>query len=239
MHDIDFLPADYVCVQTTRKNDTWLRVLFVAVLGLMAVGWYEQRRSFRELVARRDRVHTQLASMLSQVDSGDHLRSQLKHGENHGRLLKGLRLQASPSRWLTAVVGALPGRTMLTEMHAEVDDGADVANVDTTTVSQMTQHLTASPIHHDLQRIAKETPRRALRISIRGAAPDDLEVSEFLRDLHRTGLFETVQLVFTDHQPRSERLQRSFAIRLRTRPLLKASRTNQPVAVDHRGDPRN
>lgn len=239
MHDIDFLPADYVCVRTTRKNDTWLRVVFVAVVGLMALGWWEQRRSFRELVACRDRAQTQLAAMISQLESADHLRGQLKQGENHHRLVKGLRLQPSPSRWLTAVVDALPAQTMLTEVHAEAVDGGTKANPEAGIESQSVQRTMAEPIHHDLRRIAKETPHRSLQISIRGAAPDDLDVSAFLRDLHRTGLFETVQLVFTDHQPRSERLQRSFAIRLRTRPLLKASRTNQPVAVDHRDDQRN
>ncbi|HEY4263654.1 MAG TPA: PilN domain-containing protein [Schlesneria sp.] len=231
MQDIDFLPADYVCVQTTRKNDTWLRGLFVAVLGLMALGWFEQQRSLRELVARRDRAHTQLAAMLSQVDQGDQLRDQLRQGENQARLLQGLRHQPSPTRWLTAVVGALPDQILLTETHAVIDDGAA-----TETDSSDEENL--SPLHRDLQRLVKQTPRRALMISLHGTAANDLHVAEFLRQLQQTRLFEHVKLLFTDHQPGNEQMPRSFAIRLRTRSLLSAQRTNQPVASGVRGDLR-
>ncbi len=234
MQEIDFLPADYVCVQTTRKNDTWLRGLFVAVLGLMALGWFEQQRSLRELLARRDRAEIQVATMLSQVDQGGQLRVQLKQGEDQTRLLQGLRLHASPTRWLTAVVSALPERTILTEMHAEIDEGA-TPETDLNAVNKSSM----DPLHQDLQRLLKQTPRRALMISLQGTAADDLQVAEFLRQLHQAGLFERVQLLFTDHRPGDEQMQRSFAIRLRTRSLLAAQRTNQPVASGDRGDLRN
>jgi hypothetical protein len=232
MQDIDFLPADYVCVQTTRKNDTWLRGLFVAVLGLMAFGWFAQQRSLRELVARRDRAQIQLAAMLSQVDQGDQLRDQLQQGEHQARLLQGLRLHASPTRWLTAVVGALPDQILLTETHAEIDEGAA-----TETDSSDEEKSSIDALHLDLQRLVKQTPRRALMISLHGTAADDLQVAEFLRKLHQAGLFERVQLLFTDHQA-GEQMQRSFAIRLRTRSLLAAQRTSQPVASGDRGDLR-
>ncbi|MDB5342650.1 MAG: hypothetical protein JWP89_1027 [Schlesneria sp.] len=234
MQDIDFLPADYVCVQTTRKNDTWLRGLFVAVLALMALGWFEQQRSLRELVARRDRAQIQVAAMLSQVDLGDQLRVELQQGEDQARLLHGLRLHASPTRWLTEVVGALPEQVLLTEMHAEIEEGAAAA-----ADSNADDNSSIDPLHQDLQRFVKQTPRRALMISLHGTAADDLQVAEFLRQLHQTRLFERVQLLFTDHQPVSERMQRSFAIRLRTRSLLGAQRTNQPVASGDHGDLRN
>ena len=234
MQDIDFLPADYVCVQTTRKNDTWLRGLFVAVLGLMALGWFEQRRSLRELVARRDRAQIQLAAMLSKVDLGDQLRDQLRQGELQTRLLHGLQLHASPTRWLTAVVGTLPERTILTEIQAGIDE-------DLTSETELNAEGNSSiaPLDRDLQRLAKQTPRRALVISLRGAAADDLQVAEFLRQLHQAGIFERVQLLYTDHQPGDAQMQRSFAIRLRTRSLVNPQRTNQPVASGDRGDLRN
>lgn len=231
MQEIDFLPADYVCVQTTRKNDTWLRGLFVAVLGLMALGWFEHQRSLHELVARRDRAQIQLAAMLSQIDQGDQLRDQLQQGEDQARLLHGLRLHASPTRWLTAVVGALPDQILLTETHAEIDEVAATA-----TDASSDDNSSMDPIHRDLQRLAKQIPRRALMISVHGTAADDLQVAEFLRQLHQTRLFERVQLLFTDHQSGGDQMQRSFAIRLRTRSLLSAQRTNQPVASGDRGE---
>src|ERR1700744_136307 len=103
MHDIDFLPADYVCVQPTRKNDTWLRALFVAVLGVMTTGWLEQQRSLRELTARRDRAHAQVQAMLVQAEVSKDLKLQLQHVHNQTHLRHGLRSHARPTRWLSAI----------------------------------------------------------------------------------------------------------------------------------------
>lgn len=235
MHDIDFLPADYVCVQTTRKNDTWLRGLFVAVLALMAVGWVEQRRSLRELIARRDRAYLQVKSVLSQVQAGEDLKHQLQHVHNRTHLLHGLRSHARPTQWLTAIAGALPKQTVIHEIHSELDEEATPTSQQAlpTAAKTGTGALT-SPLLHDLNRLSLQTPRRGLIISIRGAATDDIEVSTLLKALHQTGLFERVQLLFTDQHIQGDRTLRAFAIRLRTRSLTNAPRITQPVAVDDR-----
>jgi Tfp pilus assembly protein PilN len=233
MNDIDFLPAEYACVQTTRKNQTWLRLVFVVVVALMAAGWVEQRRSIRELGSRRDRMLEQATSVLSQFDSGDHIKSELKRTENSGRLLDGLRSQVPPTRWLAAIVEAMPAQTSLTEIHAEVDDGSEAVLQPRPGpgpgpgANKPDAAPVADPVQQDLDRLAKLTPRRALVISLRGSAADDLEVSHFLTALHRTGMFERVQLLFTDQHAQGDKSLRSFAIRLRTRPL-NSHRTQRP-----------
>lgn len=235
MHDIDFLPADYVCVQTTRKNDTWLRGLFVAVLALMAVGWVEQRRSLRELIARRDRAYLQVKSVLSQVQAGEDLKDQLQHVHNRTHLLHGLQSHARPTQWLTAIAGALPKQTVIHEIHSELDEEVAPAGQQALpTAAKTGTSALADLLQHDLHRLSQQTPRRGLIISIRGAATDDIEVSTLLKALNQTGLFERVQLLFTDQHFKDDRALRSFAIRLRTRSLMTVSRTTQPVAVDDR-----
>lgn len=241
MHDIDFLPADYVCVQTTRKNNNWLRGLFVAVLALMVVGWVAQQRAIHELSTRRHRTQQQATAMLSQLESEDQLRLELKQVENKQRLLNGLRAQVPATRWLVAIVGALPAQAAITEIHSEVDEGADL-NVRPEPNGQAKPDSAQSLdiIQQDLDRLAKLTPRRSVMISVRGSAADDLEVSRFLTVLNQTGLFERVQLLFTDQDTRQEQTLRTFAIRLRTRPLSKPERTPaQPVAIGHRAHVRH
>lgn len=235
MIDIDFLPADYVCVQITRKNNTWLRGLFVAVLVLMALGWMAQKKSIRDLTLRRDRINTQTTAVMAQLDSGDELRAELKQVENDGRLLNGLRTQTPPTRWLTAIVGALPDQATISEIHSEVDDGSDVlARHDAPTQpGPPNAQPSVDPVLQDLRRLAQLTPRKALTISVRGTATDDLEVSAFLLSLHETQLFERVQLLFTDHFAVGDRTLRSFAIKLRTRSMTSQrlpSKTSAPVA---------
>jgi Tfp pilus assembly protein PilN len=236
MNDIDFLPADYVCVQVTRQNNNWLRGLFVAVLALMAIGWGTQQKSIRNLQARRDRMADQAAAMLARVNSTDDLKLELQQNGNVTRLLDGLRTQVPPTRWLTAIVGALPEEASVSEIHTDLEDGDVPVQPDPANANRQNS-VPADPMQQDLERLAKLTPRRALMISVRGSANDDLEVSEFLTALHRTGLFERVQLLFTDQQTVGDKTIRSFAIRMRTRPVsAKVKRSEaQPVATSDRG----
>lgn len=224
MNDIDFLPADYVCQQTTRSNDNWLRGVFVAVLGLMAIGWYAQQRSIADLTSRRDRLRQQAESLVSQTDRGDLLRVELKQLEDSTRLLNGLRTQVPPTRWLTAIVNSLPEKACFTEIHSEVDDGVDTTARPDQNAAKSNPTPKTDPIREDLARLAKITPQRNLSIMLRGTATDDLEVSTLLTALHKLQLFDRVQLLFTDQQSAGNQNLRSFAIRLRTRPL--ANRTS-------------
>ena len=237
MNDIDFLPADYLFVQTARTNNNWLRGLFVAVLALMAVGWGTQQKSLNDLRARHTRMQENAASMMSSVNIGDQVRVDLQRAENSVRMLDGLRTQMPPTRWLAAVVGALPARVSLIEIHAEIEDSVDpAARPETTAAAAAAAKSTESPVDpvkQDLDRLTKITPRRSLSISLRGSATDDLEVSQFLTALHRIDLFERVQLLFTDQQGQGNHSLRSFAIRLRTKSLIgrgSSRSAEQPVA---------
>lgn len=233
MNDIDFLPADYVCQQTTRSNDNWLRGVFVAVLGLMAIGWYAQQRSISDLTSRRDRLRQQAVTLASQTDRGELLRVELQQLEDNGRLLNGLRTQVPPTRWLTAIVNSLPEKACFTEIHSEVDDGVDTTRPLDPHSAKSTPAPRSNAIKEDLGRLAKTTPQRSLSIMLRGTATDDLEVSSLLTALHKLQLFDHVQLLFTDQQTVGNRILRSFAIRLRTRPLANrtgARTSTSPVA---------
>jgi hypothetical protein len=83
MYDVDFLPADYVCVRLTRNNHNWVRGLFAVVLGLMALGWIAQRQSLGEKVLRRDRLKQQTTVLMAQLGSADELRADLTEVENY------------------------------------------------------------------------------------------------------------------------------------------------------------
>lgn len=242
MNDIDFLPADYVCVRTVRSNNNWLRGLFIAVLGLMSLGWIQQQRSLHDLLAQRNRLQTQVASVMSHIDRGDGIRHQLKLVSDDLRLLDGLRTHVPPTRWLSAVVEALPAQTTITEIRAEIDEGSEATlRPDPQSPGKSDAPGNADLVKKDLEKLSKLICRRALNISVRGSAADDLEVSAFLTALHRTGLFDQVQLLFTDQHFQGSSSLRSFAIRLKTRTIQQKSNvrpSTEPVAAGHRMDLR-
>lgn len=221
MHDIDFLPADYVCVRATRFSNNWLRVVFVAAGSLMVVGWLAQTHSLNELAARRSRLQQQTDELMSKLGSHETLRSELKVVENEGKLLNVLRLNVPPTRWLSAVVEALPSSVSLREMRSSHEEIAESPARGTAggVKSKPSEEPAGDPIERDLDRLAKSIERQSLVISLSGTAEDDQAVSSFLNALQRTNLFDRVQLLFTDQLGQGAGSQRSFAVRLRARPV--------------------
>lgn len=220
MNDIDFLPQDYVCVQTKRNKSNWLRGLLAVVLVLIAVGWVTQHRSMSELAARRDRMRDQAIALLARVEPPDALKSELARQLNNTRLVDALRSQIPPSRWMAAIVDVLPPQTMVSEIRAEIDDGTAVTTrIEQPSAVKSNEAAITDPVELDLNRLAPIVQRRSLVISIRGIADDDLEISRFLNGLHRNDQFERVQLLFTDQQVHRNRAVRSFAIRIHTASL--------------------
>lgn len=221
MHDIDFLPTDYVCVRTTRFSNNWLRVVFVAAASLMVIGWLAQVHSLGQLTTQRSLLQEQTHELLSKLGSPESLRCELKAAESHGRLLDILRLNVPPSRWLSAVVQCLPPQVTLREMKSNLEEAIETASGASRAQgsSNPPEEKTDDSIERDLDRLAKSAERLTLVISLSGTADDDQAISSFLNALQRTNLFDRVQLLFTDQNGQGARALRSFAVRLRVRPI--------------------
>ena len=221
MHDIDFLPADYVCVHATRFSNNWLRVVFVAAVSLMATGWLTQIHSLNQLTARRSQLQQQTHELMSKLGSPETLRSELKVVENDGKLLDVLRLNVPPTRWLSAVVQAMPSSVFLRDIRSSREEITEspVRGTPGGNNTKPTEEMIGDPVERDLDRLAKVIERQLLVISLSGTADDDQAVSSFLNALQRTNLFDRVQLLFTDQLGPGAGSQRSFAIRLRARPV--------------------
>lgn len=221
MHDIDFLPADYVCPRATQASQNLLRVVLVTATTLMVASWIAQMSVRDRLTARRDALHRQARELQHKLSSPESLQREWAEVENQRRLLDVLRFHASPSRWLSAIGTALPSQVALREISSVMEDVAE------TTSPESQGHLPpkrfadnrAGPLERDLDRLAQPAERRSLVISLCGAAADDHAVSRFLSALQRTDLFDRVQLLSTNQAHQHDRAQRAFAIRLQVRPV--------------------
>lgn len=221
MHDIDFLPPNYVCVRATRFSNNWLRVVFVAAVSLMVVGGWAQSHTLNQLTARRNLLQQQTNELLSKLGSPDTLRRELKVVESESKLLDALRLNVPPTRWLSAIVQALPSSASLREMRSSREEIAESPVLGTAggDSSKPSEKSVGDPIERDLDRLARLAERQTLVISLSGTAEDDQAVSSFLNALQRTNFFDRVQLLFTDQLGQGAGSQRSFAVRLRARPI--------------------
>ena len=221
MHDIDFLPADYVSRRETRSSNNWLRTLWAILATLIAVGWINQTSTTRQLIARRNELHRQTQALHLKLGSHDVRFRELIAVENRERLLDVLQLNAFPSRWLSTLSGTLPPQVTLREIHSAQEELAN-PNVPAATIENV---LTAyddeqiDPVERDLKRLVGMAERRSLAISLRGTAPDDQTVSSYLSALQRTNVFDQVHLLFTHQEQPTDGEHRTFAIRLRVLPI--------------------
>ncbi len=234
MNDIDFLPADYVCVRATRFSNNWLRVVFVVAVSLMVTGWLAQIHALNQLTVRRSRLQEQSHALWSKLDSPDVLRRELNVVECEGRLLEVLRLNVPPTRWLSAVMQSLPAQVSLREIRVSREEIALIPSLGTAGGSnpKPPEEPSGDPLERDLDRLAKSTERQLLVIALNGIADDDQAVSQFLNALQRTNLFDRVQLLFTDQHREGTGGQRSFAVRLRIRPIPGRPANQRPEPND-------
>ncbi len=217
MHDIDFLPADYVCIRETRSSNNWLRALWVTLGTLMAVSWIAQASTTRQLVAHRNELHRQTRELRAQLGSRDVRFHEMAAAENRERLLDLLQFHACPSQWLSALSSALPPQVTLREVRSaqEVLANPEVPPMTTDNSSAAHDDEQTDSVERDLERLARLAERRAVVISIRGAAPEDRAVSSYLKALQQTKVFDRVHLLFTDQEHPRDGARRTFAIRLR------------------------
>lgn len=221
MHDIDFLPADYVCIRETRSSNNWLRALWVTLATLMAVSWIAQASTTRQLIAHRNELHLQTQELRSQLGSRDVSIHEMAVAENRERLLDLLQFNAYPSQWLSVLSSALPPQVTLREIRSTQEGLAnpEVPSTNTDNLSTVLDDEQTDSVERDVERLAHLAKRRSLVISLRGAASDDLAVSSYLNALQRTNVFDHVQLLFTDQEHARDGVSRTFAIRLRVLPI--------------------
>lgn len=233
MHDIDFLPADYVCLRETRSSNNWLRALWVTLATLVAVSWIAQASTTRQLIAHRNELHRQAQELRSQLGSRDVRFHEMAVAENRERLLDLLQFNAYPSQWLSALSGALPSQVTLREIRSAQEDLAnpDVPSTTTVNSSIVFDDEPTNSVERDLERLARLAERRSVVISLRGTAPDDRAVSSYLDALQQTNVFDRVQLLYTDQEHPRDGAQRTFAIRLRVLPIPDRLARQQAVSA--------
>ncbi len=215
VQDIDFLPEEYKARCEQRRRQFWRRVVLVCMLLGIVVGWWQQRTRRLELEARRDQLQAEAAATLARLGSPDRLKRQLERRNTEANLIALLKLRPSFSRVLKALVAALPSYVSLTECTLDLTESGSrdlAARPPTTSGNQDAKAQRRSPAEQDLSELRETLRRQQLQATVQGLAPDDLAVYAYIRALLETGLFEKVQLAYTEAYEYGEYRLRSFKL---------------------------
>ena len=235
MQDIDFLPADYVCLDTTLSSNRWLCAWLVTVATLIATSWVTLTCVTNQLVSRRNEGHRQSRELHAKLSWSQTRLQEMAVVAHEERLIDVLRLQASPSRWLSAIGDAMPPQVSLRVIGSAINGEPETKSRSRPLAASSIDFMEHSPLEQDLERLARLAKQRSQVITLRGAAADEQAIAGFITGLQRTGLFERVELLVAYRTQQRDGTPCEFAIQLRVSPI--PDRLNRPGPA--RTDPEN
>jgi hypothetical protein len=233
--EIDFLPKSYRQVQATRRRTAWRSTVAITFLSLALLGTFAQYRIRKSLEASRDQLKSHAEQMTAKLERDDVLYKRIRDLDAEANLLTRLRVRVAASKILADVTGTLPQFVSLTEFRFNVETTGP-RTPEKPARSKGTQPAAPVLTSHalDLSRLDELDSRSVHAVSLRGVAPDDASVSDYLAALRETGSFEDVHLLFTERQVIHDQELRSFGVRLKVRKPRVEVET--PSATASKGD---
>lgn len=230
--EIDFLPAGYHARQLRSRARGWRWALAAAFAGLAGLGLAGNHLQRARLATVRDRLAPQAGAVADLDRQSAELRTRIDALDLRADVRARLRLRPATTRLLAAATAALPAHTSLTELRVTEAEAAEAP----APPQPAADAPPPPPARLDLDRLASGGGPETV-VTLRGLAPDDAAVSEFLARLGRSGLCQGIRLVFTDHHDHGGHDLRSFSIELRVRVTSSTSQAvPQAVAAGLRGD---
>lgn len=227
--EIDFLPAGFHDRKRRHRTRGWRWAVAAAFVGLGGLGLAGNRIHHARLKAEHDRLAPQAAAVADLDRQSTEIRARIDSVGLKADLRARLRLRPATTRLLAAVTAPLPAHTTLTELHLTEGRPAAAAPSPAAPADQPVP----PPIRRDLDRLDAEHGR-TLVLTLRGIAPDDDAVSDYLSGLGRTELFDEVRLLFTDRHELHGHELRTFSAELRVRSASSSPAVAAPSAVADR-----
>jgi len=226
---IDFLPADFYAERRRRSVRRGRWMIAAAFLALTVLGFAGNRLQGSRLQAELDQLTPQVAGVVKVRNSLSQLTQQIQHLEQHADVSSRLRFRPLTTRLLASVTAAIPENLTLQELEIRREQPIAALTSPNRNAKQENDDV-KTPEQSDLDRLVAEQSRQIL--TLRGFAPNDATVSEYLVRLRRTEVFDDVTLLYTDHADREGVELRTFSVRLRVRPAWNSFVAN---AVPNRG----
>ena len=198
MREIEFLP-DWYRQTRRRRRLLLLQCAVTAALAVVAAIWtcLVLRSDVRGSVALADMGQelTQSMNRMKQRDELQTLRGELKERK---KVDEQLGVDVPLSRVLGLIDRAMPGVIGVTQI-----------DIDTTTRPRPADKLAALAV----KKPGGEVPAdRVMSVSVRGVAPSNVEVANFMEALSRTGLFEQVRMGYARDRIDSGHVMCEFAV---------------------------
>ena len=223
---VDFLPASYHEEQVRVKRSIWRKCTLVVVLAMIVLGTFRHRDVQKELQEQSRRAQENAKNMAAELMNPAELRQQIHVLQVRANLMSYLRIGVPPTLLVSSVTNNLPAYISLTKIESTYEsDTASQSRANKRKRDGKESSKNRLAEEKDLEQLSEETKNSDVFVTVRGIAPDDVAISQYLAALNKTNVFNEVKLKSIDKDRYSGFPMRRFEIRLRVKKPGASSRS--------------
>ncbi|KPK77218.1 MAG: hypothetical protein AMJ79_04025 [Phycisphaerae bacterium SM23_30] len=225
MKQVNFLPEDYMDKKAQRRTNIVCLGLFVVVMAGVGGGFVMTERRQRLVDERLSQINKDMRQASQSLQQLKLLEAKREEMMKKASISASLMEPVPRSLLLATVTNDLPVGVSLTEFELKSKD-----------VSQDSDNLTpqARRVRNKKSQLSNNkapttdqelfTPKKwETTIEITGLAPTDIQVAQFIAQLHKSKLFQEVNLLYSEEHEVEEEIIRQFKLMVILDPEVRAS----------------
>ncbi len=225
MKQANFLPGDYIEKRAQRRTNIVCLILFVVVMVGVAGGFMVTERHQRQVDERMSQINKEMRQASASLQQLKMLEAKREEMMKKASISASLMEPVPRSLLLATVTNDLPAGVSLTEFKLS---SKDVSQKSSATASRIrrSRNKKSPPSNTVTASASGEVvvlKKWETIIEITGLAPTDIQVAQFIAQLHKSNLFHEVNLVYSEEHEIEEEIIREFKLMLILDPEVRAS----------------
>ena len=243
MSNASFLPEDYLAQKAERRSNIICLVLFGVVMTAVVGAFFVTNRSARMEKEQNAAVNISYQQAAPQIEDFKQLEQQKAEMLNKAELASALVERVPRSILLAELINRMPERLSLLEFELKSEKVKAATSTGSKTVRGSSGSLKSSaPERAKTKQEASdeppkiEPPRYKAAITMKGVAPTDVELANFMAALNSYSLLRDVALEYSEQKEIEGRSLREFKITMSLDPTADVRRID-PLSVPRMRDP--
>ncbi len=202
---VNFLPGWYVADRRRRAARKRQMVLAVVLIGAMGMLWHQSRQQAEQLSLYRDSLAAQLQAAEGQITEMVKLQQARAELSRQVNIYRQLALPINFSQVSGTVAALTPEDVFLEELEVRTEQLREKRVVAVANADRRGRRRNAKP-----QTIVET--RTIITVDIRGIAPSDVAIANFVGQLAACDLFQNVKMVYSRQGKIGNAITRQFYI---------------------------
>lgn len=217
MNTSSFLPEDYLAKKAERRTNIISLTLFVVVMFAVLGAFLVTNRQWNSIKKQQASINAAYQQAGEQLQELAELEEQKEQMLRKAEIVAAIVEPVPRSILLAELINRMPARLGLVELDLV---STPIKTVRTVTPQSSTARHNRGPARGLTKQEASETvtkveaPKFAVKMTLMGLAPTDLEVSRYLAELNGYALLRDVTLEYSEEKEHEGSTMREFKINM-------------------------